>query len=283
MAATEKVAKKLQIVRDYNIIPSGVEYFRLWKIEDAIGSTYDYNGVKYNEEAVFYNAQFALKIKHELVEMPFWIVVFDGANYREEKSQIVIATKRRPYMNQPVLKVDDISLLENDDFDGKETVSQLVEAFEYVFFREDESGLYTDGAEPLVIENPDIVQDIAESIEEIDFVVVHAKINRNNPCINSIKEIGEKYYEAARGNMYQVHIVAYNELQEIFQNLTKDEAETLYLQKCHEWYKEGGICAYQKLYVGEDKSMRENDFDDYYGSDQYYEAEDNAHVVMEVM
>ena len=280
---TERVAKKLQIVRDYNIIPSGVEYGRLWEIEDVIGSTYDYNGVKYNEEAVFCNAQIAFKINHKMVEKPFWIIVFNGANYWFENEQITMAAWEIPHMKHPVLKFEDISLPDNIDFEGKETVAQLVEAFGCVFFKEHETGLYTDGAEPLVREKADIVRDIAEDLEQIDFVVINTRISIDDPNISSLKDFGEKYFEVARNNMHQVHIVIDNELQEIFQNLTKDEAEILYLQKCHEWYKEGGICAYQKLYVGEDKSMRENDFDEYYGSDQYYEAEDNAHVVMEVM
>lgn len=275
--------KKMEIIREYGIVPSGTEYGKFWNIEDVIGSTYDYNGVKYNEEAVFYNAQFALKINHKLVDKTFYIVVFHGANFYAEENTIVIATWNRPYMNQPVLKVDGISLLDNENFDGKETVAQIVEAYECLFFVKHETGLYTDGAEPLIFENQNIVHDIAEDLENIDFVIVNEKINISSPNISSIKELGEKYFKIARNNMYQVHVVVHNELQEIFQNLTKDEAETLYLQKCHEWYKEGGVCAYQKLYVGEDKSMRENDFDEYYGSDQYYESEDNAHVVMEVM
>ncbi len=275
--------KKMEIIREYDVIPSGTEYGRLWNIVDAIGNTYDYNGVKYNEEAVFNNAQFALKINHEMVDKPFWIVVFDGANHYQESSQIVIASLLRPYMNMPVLKVCDISSSNNVDFEGKEIIVQLVEAFECVFFKEHETGLYTDGAEPLTYDYPEIIYDVAHELEQVDFAIIDMAIALDNPDINSVKELGEKYLKIAGGNMYQVHVVADNELQEIFQNLTKDEAEILYLQKCHEWYEEGGVYAYQKLYVGEDKSMRENDFDEYYGSDQYYEAEDNAHVVMEVM
>jgi len=124
--------------------------------------------------------------------------------------------------------------------------------------------LYSSGNEPLKCDNGDIVYDIANDLENLDFLIIDERINIKKPNIQSIKELGEKYYKVARGNMYQVHVVVDNELQEIFQNLTKDEAEILYLQKCHEWYKEGGICAYQKIYVDE-KSMRENDFDEYYG------------------
>jgi len=274
--------KKIKILSEYGAIPSGLEYIRLWQIENAVGNTYDYNGVKYYEETVFNNAQFALKINHKLVEKPFWIVVFDGANHWYENKQVVMASWEQPIMTTPVFKVEDISLSDNEDFDEKETVAQFVEAFEYLFFKKDESGLYSSGNEPLKCDNGDIVYDIANDLENLDFLIIDERINIKKPNIQSIKELGEKYYKVARGNMYQVHVVVDNELQEIFQNLTKDEAEILYLQKCHEWYKEGGICAYQKIYVDE-KSMRENDFDEYYGSDQYYEAEDNAHVIMEVM
>jgi len=278
----DRLEEKARLLREYGAIPSGLDYNRLWKIEDVVGNTYEYNGVKYNEEAIFDNAQFSIKIVHQLIDKPFWITVFDGATHWSESEQVVMATWKKPDIYSPVWKVDDISLHKNPDFDSKETVAQFIEAFEYLFFKEDESGLYSSGREPLKQENQDIVYDIANDLENLDFLIIDEKINKEKPNIKSIKELGEKYYEVARGNLYQVHIILDNELQELFTNLTEEEAEKLYLQKCHEWYSEGGVNDYQKIYRGE-KSMREEDFDEYYCSDQYYESDDRAHVVMEVM
>ena len=77
--------------------------------------------------------------------------------------------------------------------------------------------------------------------------------------------------EVSSGVLYQVFVVCNNALERLYQNLTKDEAEALYVKFANEWYR----------YDGTFDNV--DDIQNYRDSGEYLDKCDMANVVMETM
>jgi hypothetical protein len=80
--------------------------------------------------------------------------------------------------------------------------------------------------------------------------------------------------------LYCVHVTCNNSLQHYSMYVTEDKAKEKYLELCKKWYAENGVENLRA--VVEDLKLNDIQFyDGYYGSEEYYDACDGAHVAWE--
>jgi len=80
-------------------------------------------------------------------------------------------------------------------------------------------------------------------------------------------------------DLYQVVVIHMTELEKLYQFLTKEQAEKLFIKEAKSWYNEDGL----EEFVGDDGQYDIEILEEYYGSEPYLDNEDLAHVFMEPM
>lgn len=142
-----------------DFIPTNIDMGTRCKVFDVKASEYQYWGNKYAESNENYeNAAVAIKMKHSMVEKSFWIVLFSGAQCRDTNVQFVSAYWDFPDISDALYQEDCIT---RDDLgDGVDTILDIVEKFDYLWFTEDEAS----ENEPLVYDDGNAVGTLAYEI-----------------------------------------------------------------------------------------------------------------------
>lgn len=138
-------------------------------IIDIKANVYSYWGNKYADDgSSFENSAIALQFTNSMVEKPFWIVFFHGAQYREKETQFVSAFWNLPDLSDTIYKEHGVSM--EDTEDGVETIVNIVEKFDLLWFSGDEA---SEDSYPLVDDDSDLVRDLAEAISNHTNLVVN--------------------------------------------------------------------------------------------------------------
>lgn len=203
--------KKIEILNRYGIIPSGLNIPIEIKITDIRASSYQYHGNKYAESHESYeNNLLSIKFQHSKVDTPFWITIFEGATYREESTNCIIATFEETINSNFEISmangvVEKADCLTNDSgTDGLESIKELLAAFEYRLYESDESGLYDYGNGPLRDDNADFLRDSIDELIDTSFVTINEKISLENPDFSVIAEIQKSIEKITKGLAHEL-------------------------------------------------------------------------------
>lgn len=213
-----KLDKKIAIIED--IFPSELfKEFDIHKVDQVYNSEYSN---KYNQLGF----TSIIKVETLYKEHKISIVLYHGIGYRSNE-----------YIdNLIVASVDDNEATLMDEalyYKKQKPSTPIIDALYAELY-----SFYFDGdadQEGICYENPYFIEETAEKLEISEFVLVEMRIPREKPELNSLKDLGEKYFALASGNLYFVSVVAYNEIKFFKANLKKEEADELYVLKANEW------------------------------------------------
>lgn len=283
--------KKINLLNDASFIPNGLNMPIEMKIVDVRATNYQYYGNKYaGSNESYENKAVSIKINHSKMENDFWITVFHGATYRDEDTKCIIATFE-PTIDEnynistptgTIYKTECMSL--NDEkFDGLESINELLFAFKCRLVDGDESGLYTsDGA--TFDNNSNVLQEIVDEIIDLSFEIIDEKFSKENPNSKQLKEINEKVLSVASGKLYTVTVVLDSCIKEVHQYLEKEEAENIFVKLCLKYYNENGLDKYsgnKGCHSYDELSIEE--LEGYFHSDDWYDVNDLSNVEINVM
>jgi len=96
-----------------------------------------------------------------MVEKPFWIVLFNGAQAKVSSEMIASAFWKLPDLDDAVYAEQGITF--NDASDGVETIMSIVEKFNYLWFAKDDAS----EEEPLIWGDFDLLNWLADEFENI--------------------------------------------------------------------------------------------------------------------
>lgn len=148
----------IQELNSRGFIP-GIELSLRTKIIDVQATNYDYHGYKYAESENYYNSALALKLTNCMVEKPFWVILFKGAQYRDPDAQFVAAFENLPNLEDAIYAENGLNQ-NSKDIDGLETILNIVEKFDYLWFTEDEAS----DEDPLIWQDADALSDAVDDV-----------------------------------------------------------------------------------------------------------------------
>jgi len=164
--------KAISILNENHFLPNGIEMNTRLKLIDIASNNSKYWGYKYADDGEHYdNSVVAFKFEHSMVEKPFWIVLFKGAQAKVSSVNETSAFWKLPVLDDAIYTEDGITL--NDTSDGVETVMSIAEKFNYLWFEEDEAS----EEEPLIWNDSDLLYWLANEFENI----LNIKINLSVP------------------------------------------------------------------------------------------------------
>lgn len=282
---------KVEVLENAMLIPSGLNIPIDMKIEDVRFQNYQYYGNKHAAiNTSIENSCISIKINHSQVEKPFWVTIFEGGNYREHYSRCIIATFE-PTMNEKnCLDIDGDTICDTDcitksdeNFDGINTIKEVLFAFKCKVFDGDDAELYAkDGA---AIEHNSMV--ISETIDKLGllcFVTINEMISNDNPNTEQLKAISEKINTAASGKLYAVTVVHDYCIKAVQQFLKKEDAENIFIKYCKEFYNENGLELYcERLGVDSINDLSVSQFELYFNSSEWHDVNDLANVEINLM
>lgn len=285
------LTKKIGILEKHGIIPSGLNIPIDLKVLDVRGVSNDYSGYKY--DSGFYENRFlSIKISHSMVNEPFWITIFEGATYKEKGTRCIIATFEETINFEWQIVLENGTLYKNDcitqsddDFDGIESIKEVLTAFNYRLYEEDESGLYDNAEGPVFDGNADYLENIISELNKTFFESINIKISKENPDVQLVQNTYKKLIEVASNNFYSVITISDNEVRQFEKFLTQDEAEILFKKECKKYCNENAIEEYIKInnIQLEDNDLSISQWESYFGSESWYDYHDNCRITISKM
>lgn len=281
---------KIVILEKNGIIPAGLNMPIDMKITDVRACRYDYYGNKYADGDFFENELISMKFESSKFN-EIWISIFKGANYREHDITCIIATESSPinenseidFENGSISKYDCLTT-DEENIEGIESIKELLTAFDYRLYTEDESGLYDNGEGPTSFEEPDFLSNAIESILISSNLFINEKISKDEPDAKQLKQLNETLMEAASGKLYAVTVVHDSCIRAVSQFLTKDEAEKMFLSYCAEYYSEEGVEQYlSSLNYTSFEELSIEEWQTYYHSEAWYDINDLSNVEINLM
>lgn len=282
---------RIEVLENAMLIPSGLNIPIDMKIEDVRFQNYKYYRNKHAEpETSIENSCISIKINHSKVENPFWITIFDGGNYREYNSQCVIATFVPTINEKNCLDIDGDTICDTDcitksdeDFDGIETIKELLFAFKCKVFDGDDAELYAkDGA--AIEHNSMVITETIDKLNSLCFITINEKLSNDNPNSIQIKGIYEKIKLSASGKLYAVTVVNDSCIQEVDKFLNKKEAESIFIKYCLKYYSEEGVKKYLEMLGLESfEELSIENWESYFHSESWYDINDLANVEINIM
>jgi hypothetical protein len=188
------------IMNEFNAFPVGIDMETRLKLVEVDASQYEYWSNKNTEgEGCFINRAVALCFEHSMVEKPFWIVFFHGAQYRSKEELFVSAYWEKPDMTDAIYKCDGVEADEADKEDGVETILDIADKFDRHWFSEDNSELDS----PLADDNPRIICDLADILVSILNIEIEISTPLKDVSLSTVEKLEtalEKAKEAYREN-----------------------------------------------------------------------------------
>jgi len=184
-----------------NVTPSSIRIGLDVDILDIKQGQYEYSSDKL--DGYYDNTVVAIQMKHKFIEDPFWITLFTGAQRRESSVAFVAAfSECKTDMETPIYESDAINPQDLDE--GPESLQEIVDAFDYLYFTEDDANL---DREPLFYEDPMVISSIAnEILKESNVIIYNTVLSRENPSIEDIKTIHSKLNEVTKTQIKNVWI-----------------------------------------------------------------------------
>lgn len=180
---TKLLNQAKNILNSHNAFPQGIDLDTRLKLVAIDASQYEYWNHKYSEgEECFINRAVALCFQHSMVEKPFWIVFFHGAQHRKEEDIFVAAYWEKPCMRDAIYEHNGIEIGENDKEDGVETIMDIVNKFNLHWFSEDNSEMNT----PIIDDNPRAVCDLAEDLVGLLCIDINLSVPLEHVTIDTI-------------------------------------------------------------------------------------------------
>lgn len=286
--------EKLNILEKFRIIPSGLNIPFDMKIIDVRTSEYLYHGNKYAENYECYtNYLLSIKIEHSQVEKSFWITIFEGATYRETDSRCIVASfdeiidlNSNNTLEEGTLYDSDCITKDDENFDGIESIKEILSAFKYRLYEVDESGLYNNWENIHIShDNANFLRDCIYTIIDFSFENINIKISKENPNNESLQKTYQKLLEISNNSFYSIATISDNEIQGFKNFLTKNEAEELFKKECKKHCNDDAV----NHYINEsilDKNIDElniAEWESYFGSSSWYDYNENFKVTISVM
>ena len=154
--------KAISILNENNFLPNGIEMNTRLKLIDIASNNFKYRGYEYADYGRNYdNSVVAFRFEHAMVEKPFWIVLFNGAQAKVSSEMIASAFWKLPDLDDAVYAEQGITF--NDASDGVETIMSIVEKFNYLWFAKDDAS----EEEPLIWGDFDLLNWLADEFENI--------------------------------------------------------------------------------------------------------------------
>ena len=184
-----------------NVTPSSIRIGLDVDILDIKQGQYEYSSDKL--DGYYDNTVVAIQMKHKFIEDPFWITLFTGAQRRESSVAFVAAfSECKTDMETPIYESDAINPQDLDE--GPESLQEIVDAFDYLYFTEDDANL---DRGPLFYEDPMVISSIAnEILKESNVIIYNTVLSRENPSIEDIKTIHSKLNEVTKTQIKNVWI-----------------------------------------------------------------------------
>ncbi|MDD3054814.1 MAG: hypothetical protein PHE16_02935 [Aliarcobacter sp.] len=285
--------EKLNILEKFGIIPSGLNIPIDMKIIDVRASEYLYYGKNAENYECFTNYLLSIKIEHSQVEKSFWITIFEGATYRETDSRCIVASfdeiidlNSNNTLEEGTLYDSDCITKDDENFDGIESIKEILSAFKYRLYEVDESGLYNNGENiPISHDNANFLRDCIYTIIDFSFENINIKISKENPNIQALRKIYQTLLEISSNIFYSVTTISNNEIEQNRNFLSKDEAEKLFKDECKKYCNDDAV----NHYINEsilDKNIDElniAEWENYFGSSSWYDYNENFKVTISVM
>ena len=251
-----------------------IEYIKKNLLPEVLADTLEITHVAEHSEE-YYNKHSDIGINNQIMIVGVYknqevkINFFDGIGYRdsERKTKVVVAR----YSKDENIEICDAShyYLCSEDYPICQELHGLIDSF--CFKDADEE----DEPESLYDKDCEFVYNSVMSLQAIEFIVVNEKIHRDitkrQTQVDAIQRLAKASQEASGGVLYQVFVICDNALERLYQNLTKDEAEALYVKLANEWYR------YDGTFINIDEIQ------EYRDSEEYLDSDDMANVVMEIM
>jgi len=172
MTTNTQIEKAKEILNINNFLPKGIDIGTRLKLVDFRASNYEYWGNKYVEASEHYdNSVVALQFEHSMVEKPFWIILFKGAQQKVNDAYFVSGFWNLPYLENALYQSDGI--LQTSTEDGVETILNIAERFNNLWFEKDEAS----EDDPIIWNDSDMLSCLANKLENI----LNVKISLNIP------------------------------------------------------------------------------------------------------
>lgn len=248
-----------------------IEYIKKNLLPEVLADTLEITHVAEHSEEYYnkdddmaINSQigFAATYKNQEVLINF----FDGIGYRDSDKKTKVTVLK-------YIQENDIGVLDDGYYywmsDASEVCEELHDLIHNFCFEE------TDETESLYDKDCEFVYNSFIELQAIEFIVVDEKIHRDitkrQSQIAAIQRLAKASQEASSGVLYQVFVICDNALERLYQNLTKDEAEALYVKLANEWYR------YDDTFTNVDE------IEEYENSEEYENNGDVSNVTMEIM
>lgn len=248
---------KIKFIKE-NLLPEVLaDTLEITHVEECTEEYYN----KYEDMAINSQIGFAAKYKNQKVLVNF----FDGIGYRSgaNTTKVVVISH---------IQENNIGLIGNEYYDWASDVDGVCQELHdlirnFCFGNNENEGIYDDDCE--------FIYNSVRNLQALEFIVVDESIDRDvtkrQSQIDAIQRLAKASQEASSGVLFQVFVICGNQLECLYQNLTKDEAEVLYIKYANEWYRHDGT--FDNV----------DDIQNYRDSEEYLDEEDMANVVMEVM
>jgi len=162
MRTNTQIEKAKSILNENSLLPNGIDFETRLKLVDFQASNYEYWSHKYTDGTEHYdNSVVSLKFEHSIVEKPFWIVLFKGAQAKINDVCLSAAFWELPNLEDAIY--EEKAILGTSNEDGVETILNLVEKFNYLWFKNDEAS----EDEPIIWNDSDMLSWLADEFENI--------------------------------------------------------------------------------------------------------------------
>jgi hypothetical protein len=143
------------------------------QIVDAKANIYQYWNYKYNPNASYDNVVVALQVKHRAVKELFWIVLFKGAQYRDDDVQFVEAYKEFSNFHDAVYSEGGISFKDSLEEEEIVAIKEVERQFDNLWFKESED---SEEELPLIMEDSCALEDFANIIISKTNLIVNIQV-----------------------------------------------------------------------------------------------------------
>lgn len=222
-----RVDKKIEILKKNKLIPLDLISSEIYKIVNIEAVNFDFSNYKYSEsDETFQNTIISIEIKNTNINKSFFINIFEGTTYWDTNVQNVTLSETPVIINGE----ENVEYIESDD-DNIESFDEVLFSFKDTLF----IGNLQEDKKAVLKDNFGVLELVASSIVNVDFLIIDEKISSNNPDWKILLKIYSDMKEVAKNKLYKVTVIKNNQLLCFIPFLTKKEAEETFIRCCVEY------------------------------------------------
>jgi len=184
MTTTYQTTQALEKLNKNSLLPNGIDLNTRLTLVGFNAKNYQYWGHKYSESNESHsNSVVALKFKHVMVEKEFWVVLYSGAQQKKREITFAAAYWTLPQVDEAMYLEHGIKSTDNED--GIETILNIVEKFDYLYFTEDEASEH----EPLLNSDSALLEWVVEELETITHISLDVSVDINQITSSDVKRM----------------------------------------------------------------------------------------------